>query len=290
MKKFFSSQRYRLCAYSLLSILVWSGKTFHPCAVANGESLVVGVESDAMHEEKRHLILPLSPGKEYSPKALRDLALKSGFEKYYFVPDDYIRTFGRSETDEFFEIEEQPELHDYVYLTSDLAELKGNKYSKKRNLIKQFRREYADRVQIEKITRSAVPECLDFLEKWCEERDCEADPDADLACEKLAATNALENLEILEGRGLLLRIDGVVSAFGIGSRVTEDMGAFHFEKAFSRIKGCYQFFDNLCAKQLFKGYTYINKESNMGVPGIAQAKQSYHPVEIIKSYKLSVKA
>ncbi len=43
-------------------------------------------------------------------------------------------------------------------------------------------------------------------------------------------------------------------------------------------------------KLLFKEYKYINKESDMDIPGIAQAKKSYNPVMMIRSYKLRVKS
>ncbi len=289
LEKFFKQQKYELCVYSLSSVLVWNSKIYQPLGVTDGETLIVGVEFDAVHDDKRHLILPVSPVREYSPEKLHDLAVKLGFETYWFVPDDYIERYGRNQVYAFFKTEEQPELKDYVYLTEDLAELKGNKYSKKRNLISQFKREYGDSVRAEKITSSVVSECADFLEAWCEERDCEADPEADLACEKQAAMNALENIEILGMNGILLRVDGVISAFGIMSHLTENMGVLHFEKAFSRIKGLYQFFDRLCAERLFKGYKYINKESDMGLPGLAKTKQSYYPVKMIKSYKLTVR-
>lgn len=289
LRKFFQGQKYSLCAYSLPSILVWTGKTYQPCAAADGESLIVGVEFDAIHEEKRHLILPISRSREYSPEELHDIALKSGFQRYWFVPEDYIERFGKSRLEKLFDIEAQPELYDYVYLRNDLADLAGNKYSKKRNLISQFEREYAQSAKVEEIHPAAVPECLDFLEEWCKQRDCDAEPGSDLSCEKMAAINMLENIELLEGKGLLLRIDGAVSAFGIASRVTDDMGVMHFEKAYAHIKGLYQFFDRVCANRLFTQYQYINKESDMGEPGLAKAKKSYHPAMILKSYKLVIR-
>ncbi len=61
-----------------------------------------------------------------------------------------------------------------------------------------------------------------------------------------------------------------------------------FEKADADIEGIYQFLDNECAKRLFSGYRFINKESDMGKPGLTKSKQSYHPVEIIKSYCLTL--
>jgi hypothetical protein len=289
LKKFFQRQKYGLCAYSLSYILIWTGKIYQPYGAVDGDALIVGAEFDATHEENRHLILPISPSREYSPEQLHDAALKLGFERYWFVPEEYIEKFGTSRLEKLFEIEEQPELHDYIYLKSDLAELRGNKYAKKRNLIKQFEREYAQSVQIEEIVPGVVPECIDFLEEWCKQRDCDADPESDLSCEKLGAINMLENIELLEAKGLFLRIDGVISAFGIVSQITEEMGGMHFQKAFAHIKGLYQFFDRVCAGRLFQGYKYVNKEGDMGEPGLAKAKKSYHPVMILKSYKLVIR-
>jgi hypothetical protein len=64
------------------------------------------------------------------------------------------------------------------------------------------------------------------------------------------------------------------------------MATLQYEKAYDKIKGLYQYFDNQCAKRLFNGYTYINKESDMGVEGLAKAKKSYHPIHIIESFRL----
>ena len=86
--------------------------------------------------------------------------------------------------------------------------------------------------------------------------------------------------------GILIRIDGAVSAFGIGSRLNRMTATLNFEKAFSEIKGLYQFLDNECAKRLFGEFHYINKESDMNLPNLAESKQSYHPVMRVKSFAL----
>ena len=83
-----------------------------------------------------------------------------------------------------------------------------------------------------------------------------------------------------------LHLDGRVSAFAVGAGLTPDMGVLHFEKAFTWIKGLYQYVDQLCARTLFSGYPYINKESDMGVPGLQRAKRSYHPLMQVASYAL----
>lgn len=290
LEPFFSNQQFTLCAYSLPSILVWGNERIHPCAAVQDSTLVLGYEIDDRGEHP-FLILPVSPGKVYSPRELRDLLRTNGLEQYRFVPENYFSFFPRETVASVFDIEEEPEYNDYIYRQEDLAELKGNRYSKKRNLINQFKREYVetDRVAIEPITAANAAACLDFLEEWCEERDCGDNPAENLACEKLAAINAINHIETVGMSGVAITVDETVCAFGVASRLTDEMGVFHFEKAFARIKGLYQFLDQECAERLFADYIYINKESDMGIPGIAKAKASYFPVEVVKSFTLTLK-
>jgi len=287
---FFKRQPYRLCVYSLPSLIAWSTREYQPYAAVVQDTLIAGAEF-TVKKENRHLLLPISRNGGHSPEQLCDLAEAAGFDKYWFVPEDYIETHGRNRLESCFTITHQKEFDDYVYLTRDLTSLKGNKYAKKRNLIHQFNRDYLEkgRVKIEKLTASVASECIDFLDKWCEQRDCNYDEDIDLACERRAAVNMIEHIDMVDAQGLIARVDGIISAFGVGCRLTDEMGVLHFEKAFSHIKGLYQYFDNLCAKHFFNGYQYINKESDMDVPGLARAKRSYHPVMMIRSYTLTLR-
>lgn len=290
LKPFFNRQRYRLSVYSLSSIIAWQTEEFHPCAFVDKDALFIAGEYETL-KENRHLILPISTTREYTPEELYDFAEHCGFEKYWFVPEDYLKQYGKKRVKDLFKVKEQKDFEDYVYSADDLSKLKGNKYSAKRNLIHQFKRSYVQRgkVNIEPITPAFVAECADFLEQWCKEHNCDYENEFYLHCEKEAAINMVENIDRFDAQGVLLRIDGVVSAFGIASRLTEDMGILQFEKAFAGIKGLYQYFDQECAKRLFKGFTYINKESDMSLPGLAKAKQSYHPVMRVKSYALTLR-
>lgn len=291
LEKYFRKQEYRLCVYSLPSLLAWSNDFYQPYGAETNDTLIVYAKFKESVKREPHLILPISSTRSYSPKELYDLAKSLGISSYRFVPEDYLNQYPKDIIDELFTVTEQPALHDYVYLTEDLAGLKGNKYSKKRNLIKQFSKEYVqhNRVTVEEITKQNASECMEFLEKWCEETNCDIEKDVDLSCERQAVINTLENIDILKSKGLLLRIDNTVCAFGISSRLTDNMGVLQFEKATSRIKGLYQYFDNMCAIRLFQNYTYINKESDMNLPNLAKAKRSYHPVMMIKSYKLTIR-
>jgi uncharacterized protein len=287
---YFKDQRYPMCAYSLSSIIAWSNNEYTPFGAEYDDALIVAAE---FKEEKKnqHLILPIAPQRVFTPEELAAVANRAGYTEYWFVPENYMEEVGEDALKRYFTVKHQGAFDDYIYRVEDLAGLKGNRYSKKRNLINQFRREYVERgkVSVEPIGRENIEDCLIFLEEWCQERDCDADDQIDLACEKQAAINTLTHFDVFDVKGLLLHIDGKVSAFGISAPLTKDMATLQYEKAFPGIKGLYQYFDNTCARRLFNGYTYLNKESDMGIPGLAKAKKSYYPVKMVRSLRLILK-
>lgn len=287
LKPYFHNQSHELCSYLLPSILAWSGEDFEAKgAIVDGELII-----SARVKDRHCLYLPLTSLDHYPPQRLQDLSLETGIPVFFPVPDQYLTYYGMTQVADLFEIEALPKHADYVYLAEDLAQLKGNKYSKKRNLINQFERKYLseDRVTVAPITPADIDDCLEHLEEWCLTNDCDGEGRGDLACEKEAAKYTLKHLETLGSKGLLLRIDGVINAFGIGTRLTSDMGVLNFEKAFSDIKGLYQYFDRECARVLFQGFRYINKENDMGEEGLRRAKKSYHPDRIVKAYQLTLR-
>jgi hypothetical protein len=290
LRPFFENQPYRHSNYSLFSIVVWSNQAFRT-SYALREGSVLFLNESVLNSADRHLFLPVSPVKKPRPAQLCALAMEAGITQYRFVPDEYMLYHDRGEIETLFTITEQPEYEDYIYLAEDLARLRGNRFAGKRNQIHQFVREYVktDRATVEKMTPDHRGDCLRFLEKWCEIRDCDADQNYDLSCERKAAVLALQSIHRLDVEGIVIRVDGVVSAFAIASRLRDDIGVLNFEKAFPDIKGLYQFLDRECARNLLSVYRYINKESDMGVSNLAQMKKSYHPVTKEKCYRLQLR-
>jgi hypothetical protein len=288
LKPVFEKQPYNLSIYSLLSLIVWNTGPIRSSYRFDRDRLVIDSESLA-DPEKRYLILPLSDRGLLSPEELHDLAIDHGHRHYHFVPGDYLAMMDLRKVGNWFKISEQPEFEDYVYRTQDLISLRGNRYAGKRNLIHQFTQTFGrdDRVSVTDLTQADTDACLAFLEAWCRQRQC--DQNEGLACEKQAVINALTHQKILEISGIVVRIDDDVNAFAIMSRLNEQTGILHFEKAFSQVRGLYQFLDRECARRLFSQYALINKESDMDIEALAQSKRSYHPVLRIKSYRLTVR-
>jgi hypothetical protein len=291
LRPYFAGQSYPLCVYSLAALICWRNHEYYPCATEVNGSLLIGAEF-TRHREYRHLILPLSPGRRHSPAELGALARTAGFPSYWFVPASYLDGWPRAEIETHFVVSADPAMSDYIYRSDDLAQLAGNRYARKRNLVRQFEREYVQpgRAALEPIAAANRDECLVFLDHWCREHDCDEAADSELACERLAAQNALADLETLAMQGLLMRIDGQVRAFGVASHLTEEMGVLHFEKADAGIKGLYQAFDRECARRLLAPrYRWINKESDMGLANLAKAKRSYYPERVEQAFRLTLR-
>jgi hypothetical protein len=167
---------------------------------------------------------------------------------------------------------------DYVYKASDLAELHGKKYQTIRKQLNNFQRNCSP--LIEPITGDNSSEVCDFLEEWCEWKDCDSEPI--LANEKKAVFFAMSHLKELLMSGLIIRVSGNIMAMSLFEGLNKDMALVHFEKALLECKGIYRAINAEAAKHLAKSYAYINRESDMGIEGLREAKMRYHPDHMVE--------
>jgi hypothetical protein len=171
---------------------------------------------------------------------------------------------------------------DYVYRAANLAELPGKHYVKIRSQINKFRKKY--RHTVEPITPENREELIDFLEKWCELKGC--DRDSFLAHEIEATSYAIEHLSELSLRGLLIRVDSEIEAISLFERLNADTAVVHFEKGMTEFEGVYKAINEETAKVLAGEVKYINRESDLGVEGLREAKMRYHPDHMVEVYSL----
>lgn len=172
---------------------------------------------------------------------------------------------------------------DYVYDINDLADLPGRKFQKKRNHLNRFRQQNPDHI-LEPITAENLQEAVALVEKWYALREA-ADPHSDFHLERAAIKKALRHKEELDMEGLLLRAaDGVV-AMTLGSFLSDDTFDVHFEKALDIADGAYPAINNGFARYLRDKYPqlkYLNREDDLGVPGLRKAKLSYNPHHMVE--------
>jgi len=171
---------------------------------------------------------------------------------------------------------------DYVYSVPELIELRGEKYHDKKNLLNQLDKYYS--WSYHPMTPEIVERCLRFQHEWCEERDCEAHES--LSRENCATYRMLSNFTALNLHGGMIEIDGRIVAITLGEPLNADTFVIHVEKAMGGITGLYQAINREFLCDAAASFPYVNREQDLGVPGLRKAKLSYNPVRMIRKFTI----
>ena len=170
--------------------------------------------------------------------------------------------------------------YDYIYRRTDLATLHGRNLDAKRNHINRFRAEHPD-FEYRPLTPESFDECRRLTEIWQEEKDASDTIDV----EKQVMETIFSNWDALGMTGGSIFVDGRMVAFTYGSAVTTDTLDVCVEKADRHVEGAFAIINQQFAEHLPEQYIYLNREEDMGIPGLRQAKLSYHP-EILLTYNV----
>jgi hypothetical protein len=173
---------------------------------------------------------------------------------------------------------------DYIYLTEDLIKLEGRKYHRKRNHIKQFKEKYS--YQYIPLTSEWISECLRLETEWCDLRHCETIPG--LLNESIAIKEAFTHFEELGLKGGAILINGKVEAFTLGDPLNPETVVIHIEKANPAYEGLYSLINQAFLENQWSGYTYVNREQDLGEEGLRKAKESYFPHHMINKYTITL--
>lgn len=176
--------------------------------------------------------------------------------------------------------------HDYVYDINDLADLKGRKLHRKRNHLKHFRKNHPD-YTVTPISLENMDKVRSFVNEWYKLK-LEDNPDGDYHHEQAAFEKVFQHYQDLEMEGLLLEEHGEVLGFTMASQMYPDTYDVHFEKARGDIDGAYTTINCEFANYLRNKYPhiqYLDREEDLGIPGLRKAKMSYFPHHLVKKYK-----
>lgn len=254
------------CDYTITNLMVW-GKIYNNHYLIFKDRLVI------FNPKYQYILFPV--GEYLSPEELRELVQM--FRPYFheaqiiLVPEEYIQKY--PEVNELFELFEDRDWADYIYSVEKMVSLSGKKLAKKKNLISQFRRVYPE-YKVLKISEDRMQYILQFTHKWRRERSAEG---IYLMTEIKAISNTLENWNQLPVEGLIICYYNRIVAYSIFSRQTDDMATVHFEKFDPDKKGSAQIITWETARYLQGRYKWINREQDIGLEGLRQAKLSYVP-------------
>lgn len=271
----------RACELTFNNIFSWR-KTEHTQISKINETIIIISKENGVNYFLPPLDFKLKNLDEILIKILTWMKNNQGTEEIRFVDDHFLSRINR---DSFSIILDMPS-YDYIYSMKDLALLKGRKYDGKRNHIRYF--EKNNKYNYEEINPQKIEYYVSFQDEWCDMEKCYLSQK--LIDERFAIKEMLDNYSALNLKGAVIRIDDKVMALTIGEELNKDTFLVNIEKANPKIRGLYQAINQLFCQNNMRNYKYINREEDLGVEGIRKAKLSYHPIEMVKKYRLSLKA
>lgn len=170
---------------------------------------------------------------------------------------------------------------EYIYKTSDLITLPGKKFRMKKNHLNGFLRQYGDYVY-EPVTKENMEETRAALAEWFARR-------GEIEEEQEALRINFENWDALGTKGAVIRIYGKIEAFTAGLHLNERVAHVHFEKANPEIRGLYQAINRDFLLHEFADTEFVNREEDLGIPGLRQAKMEYNPDHFAEKYDVVMK-
>jgi hypothetical protein len=238
---------------------------------------------------------PLTKTGAYDPPRLRETILEA---KAYFeskgeefvmmlVPFHMNEILEKAMPGEFTFEADRPNF-DYVYDTEDLINLRGRDFHGKRNHLNYFLNHYD--YEYVKMTTDMAPEAMRFIREFNERKNLSDLHERELLLmEEEAMKDVFVNLDAVGYLTGVILIDGKMQALSIGGRLGTKTVTVHVEKANIKYRGLYQAINNEFCKHMASHVKRINREEDMGIPGLRKAKLSYNPVKLIEKYIVRMK-
>lgn len=272
----------RTTDFSYAGILMWVDYFKYKYAIYRDTLFIKGVVENDVSKPAFSLPVGAMSLKE-SVETIMDYCHRHGIDAEFSAVPEYaledFKALGPVKT------EELTDWGDYLYKAELLATLSGKKMSKKRNHVNQFKLQNPD-WHIEPLTADNSDKALAFMDVF----DLEGDG-TDMARTERALSRQLIR-EIADGNphleGAILYAGDKMCAYTIGD-VKHDTLFVHVEKATRHVAGSYEMINTEFARMMTAKHpeiSFINREDDAGDMGLRLAKESYHPLEVLKKYNI----
>lgn len=169
--------------------------------------------------------------------------------------------------------------YDYLYRAESLSTLAGKKLAGQRNHKNFFLKNHAD-WSFEEITDENIEEVQAFFDSFCDENHKDSEY---FHHEVEAVHEVLQNRVAYGFVGGLIRAEGKICAFSFGERIGDTLFV-HIEKADRNVRGAYQMMVSEFVRHFAQDAEFVNREEDVGDPGLRYAKESYHPHALLVKY------
>ncbi|EQB87487.1 hypothetical protein J2Z44_000514 [Clostridium punense] len=281
IKPYITPYKFNTCEFSFATLVIWSRACNIEYTIEEGVLIIKKKD----YHGKSHLVQLLGYDKNsLKPivETLKEEKKTTGLDylfkevEWNFV-QDLIQVYG----DQVI-YEEDRDNFDYIYESNSLITMTGKVLHKKRNHFNKFDKGYNHRLEI--INSLEVREdCKRVAKIW---HDSYGIYDKLTDYELEAINQVLDHWDLLDLKGVAVYVDNNIAGFSIGEIVNEEMAIIHFEKGDKDYSGVFAFINQKSTEMLYSDIPYINREDDMGLPGLRIAKMSYGPVKLEKKYTI----
>jgi hypothetical protein len=282
--KYIYPYKFLSCEYSFTSLYIWKDACDIQYTIYKEALILKKRDFDGNY----HFMQPLGYSKEDLGEIIEKLKdyREENPMKYLFkdLEESFIEEFNilLNEKNDFY-IEEDRDNFDYLYEAKKLMTFSGKKLHSKKNHYNSFTKTYNYEV-VEINDEKVINDVSDAAQKWYEETE---EKDIKLYYELLAIKDIINNMNLLNLKGIAVYVDGKIAAFSIGESLSEELAVIHIEKGDKNINGIYSFIAKTFIDKCFNNSEIINREQDMGIDGLRKSKMSYYPLKLEKKFILS---
>ncbi len=260
--------------YNFTNMFIWSGDDVITYGITD-ECLVLFFQG-----KKQPLSVSYPVGKGDKRSAVIHLSAylkEQGFRPVFRNLSDYMVTEMREMFPGCFDFIEDRNVADYIYETEKMITLPGKKLHAKRNHFNYFKNHY--NYEYKTLSQEDMSVCMALFDVWAAEKG----KGQDMNASRRAAAKLLANYNALPVRGGGIYIDGKLSAFSIGEPVSKTTALIHVEFALD-YRGLFNVISSeFCARE-WTNFQYVNREEDMGLPGLRQTKLAYRPSYLLEKF------
>ena len=279
--EFLRKHPQRLTGYTFATLAAWRPLFQYEWSFAEPDLLLISCVLEP--DPHRHLLQPVGQMSPRLTRILNDGTAELSYPlKMIGVSDRFLKD--NPDLSSRFAVWEDRAVSNYLYSANSLALLSGRKYAKKRNLLSQAAGLYSWSCTM--LNSQLIDRCFALLDSIQEEERPKME--GMFKREWAALECTLRNFNEFDQQGVLISVNDRPVAFSIYEAISPTTVAIHFERALRSYKGLYQVINCETAKVIMnQGFQFINREEDVGDPGLRDAKMSYHPVEIVPAYELT---
>ncbi|HBC96496.1 MAG TPA: hypothetical protein DC034_06845 [Clostridium sp.] len=281
--KYLGSYNFSTSEYSFTNLIIWR-KACDIRYTVYQDALII---KKADFNGNYHFMQPIGYTRQNLKAIVEELVKYKREHNMAYLFEDAENTFLEDLKEIYgssMDIKEDIDNFDYIYTSEKLISLSGKKLHAKKNHYNYFIKNYAYEAKdfFEPGVKSDIKTAA---ENWYREKN---GGNKYLEYELMGIDEITENMKFLNLKAMAVYVESKIVAFTIGERMNDNTGIIHIEKASSSTRGSYAFVNKTFVENYLSDVKYINREQDLGIPGLRKAKKSYHPVKMGEKYCVDI--